>query len=148
MNKRECKARLKDIVELVDKRIFTIERYDKKLMKETEEKIEDLSWHFEINSIMPNSFDTEKMMKEILVDYFYYDEEIVNIRRNMMCLTDNIYDHIEEMSEGVTKKEWERFYNKIVLVEVSLRFKELEIKSIEEFIEYMKELKTKLQDLI
>lgn len=148
MDKRERKSRLKDIIEMVDKCIIGIEQHDKVLMTEAHKRIEDLHWYLEENCIVPDSFDPEEMMKEILVDYFGYDREILDIRKDIECLADDIYDHMEEMEEGSNREEWEEFCDHLERLGGFLYIKEQKIKDIEEFIKHMKELKSELQDLI
>ena len=148
MDKRERKSRLKDIIKMVDKCIVDTEKHDKALMIETQEKIEDLHWYFEQNCIVPDSFDPEEMMKEILVDYFNHDTQIVRIRKNIEFLADDICDHMKEMEEGSNREDWEEFYDHLTYLSGFLYIEENEINNIEEFMKNINELKNGLQDLI
>ncbi len=148
MDKRERKVRIKEIIEKVDKSIIGIEKFEKILMQETYQKIEDLYYYLECNCIVPNSFDTEKMMQEILSDYFNYDSEITDIKKDIEDLTNDVYDHINEMENNSSKKEWEVFFSNIEFIEDIISFEDQEINTVEKFIEHMKQLKSKLESLI
>lgn len=148
MDKRERKSRLKDIIEKIDKSIIGIEKFDKKLMEETYEKIDDLFCYLEDKCIVPNSFDTEKMMQEILDDYFTHDEEIMDIKKDIEELTNDVYDHINEMENNSSKKEWEQFFSNIEFIEDIINFEDQGINTVEQFIDHMKKLKTNLQNLV
>ena len=147
MDKRERKARLKEIITMIDESLVSIED-TKKFMKETEKKIDDLSWYFEMHCITPNSFDTEKMIQEILVDYFDNDNEIIEIRSDIQSLREEVYEHIDEMKDGANKEEWESFYSELEYIEDIIDIEEQEISSVEGFIENMKQLKIQLQNLV
>ena len=88
------------------------------------------------------------MMKEILVDYFNNDEDIIEIRDSIEGLKEDTYDHIDEMKEGSNKEEWEEFYSNLEYIDDIIDFEEQEISNVKEFIENMKELKSRLNDLI
>lgn len=148
MDKRERKSRLKDIIEAIDESVVSIEGFDKRLMVKTQKKIYDLYLHLENHCIVPDSFDPDEMMKEILVDYFNNDEDIIEIRDSIEGLKDDTYDHIDEMKEGSNKEEWEEFYSNLEYIDDIIDFEEQEISNVEEFIENMKELKSRLNDLI
>lgn len=147
MDKRERKARLKDIIKMIDESFSSIEGA-KKIIDKAEEKIDDLVWYFEENCIMPNSFDAEEMMKEILVDYFDNDDEIIAIRSDIQSLRDDVYEHIGEMRESSNKEEWEYFYSNLEYIEDIIDIEEQEITKVDEFIENMDELKNRIQELI
>lgn len=148
MDKRERKTRLKEIIEAIDKSIVSIEGFDKRLMVETQKKIDDLYGYLENHCIVPDSFDPDEMMKEILVDYFNNDEDIIEIRDSIEGLKEDTYDHIDEMKEGSNKEEWEEFYSNLEYIDDIIDFEEQEISNVKEFIENMKELKSRLNDLI
>jgi len=148
MDKKERNSRLKDIVEAIDKSINGIEKYEKKIMKETYEKIDDLYCYLEDRCIVPNSFDTEKMMQEILDDYFTHDEEIMDIKRDIEELTNDVYEHINEMEDGSNKEEWERFFSNIEFIEDIICIQYENINTVEKFIEHMKKLKSDLESLM
>ena len=148
MDKKERNSRLKDIVEAIDKSINGIEKYEKKIMKETYEKIDDLYCYLEDRCIVPNSFDTEKMMQEILDDYFTHDEEIMDIKRDIEELTNDVYDHINEMENNSSKEEWEQFFSNIEFIEDIICIQYENINTLEKFIEHMKKLKSDLESLM
>ena len=148
MDKRERKSRLKDIIKDIDKTIGWLETDAKKTIKTIQGKIDDLSWCLEMNCLMPDSFDTDEMMKDILVEYFDYDEDIIEIKGGIDSLREDVYGHIEEMKDGSNKEEWEEFYSNLEYVEDIIDIKEQEITDVEDFIENMKELKNRLEDLV
>jgi predicted CopG family antitoxin len=117
-------------------------------MTKTEKKIDKLYCYLENHCIVPDSFDPEEMMNEILVDYFNNDVELVDVRRDIISLTDDVYDHIQEMKEGSSKYEWEKIYSNIQFIEEIINFEEQEVKNIDEVIECIKVLNNKLKDLI
>ena len=57
MDKRERKTRLKDIVGAIDKSIIGIEKFDKRLMLETQKKIDDLYGYLDNHCIVPDGFE-------------------------------------------------------------------------------------------
>ena len=148
MDKRERKTRLKEIIEVIDKSIIGIEKFDKRLMLETQKKIDDLYGYLDNHCIVPDGFDPDEMMKEILADYFNNDEEIMEIIGDIESLKEDTYDHIDEMRESSNKEEWEEFYSNLEYIDDVIDFEEQEISNVEEFIENMKELKSRLNDLM
>ena len=52
------------------------------------------------------------------------------------------------MKEGSNKEEWEEFYSNLEYIDDIIDFEEQEISNVKEFIENMKELKSRLNDLI
>ena len=141
MDKRELKKRLKNIVGAIDNCIIEIEEYDKKFMDKTEKKIDELCCYLENHCIVPNSFHPEEMLKDIVIDYFNHDNKIIEIRREIVSLTEDVYEHLTKMNEGSTKKEWERLYQSILFMEEIINFKEQETKNVEEVINCINILK-------
>ena len=148
MDKRKLKSELKNIVEIIGNYIENIEKFDEEFMTGIEDKIDELHWLLEKHCLVPDSFDPEKIISDIIFDYFNHEQEIIRIRKDINNLTDDVYNHIQEMKEGSNKCEWEKLYSNIKSAEEVINFKENEIKNIVEFIKYMKKLKSNLESLI
>lgn len=148
MNKRERKSRLKDIINMIGKSLNHVKDDANEVIGKAQEKIDDLSWYLEEKCIVPESFDAEEMKKEILVDYFDNDEDVIEIKDEIESFREDVYEHVEEMREGLNKEEWEEFYSNLEQIEDIIDIDEQEISDIDTFIDNMEQLKRDLEDLL
>lgn len=148
MDKRERKTRLKNIIKMVNEGIVSVEEGAKVVIGTAQDKINDLGDYLEVHCIEPPCFDTDEMIKEILIDYFDNDTEVTEIKNEIQSLKEDILEHTEEMREGSNKDEWEDFYSSLESVDEVLDVHEQNIEDVDSFIENMGQLKNNLEDLI
>ena len=72
----------------------------------------------------------------------------MDIKKDIEELTNDVYDHINEMENNSSKKEWEQFFSNIEFIEDIINFEDQGINTVEQFIDHMKKLKTNLQNLV
>ena len=148
MNKREFKVRVKEIIESIDESIKYIEENSKPMLDEAKEKLDNLEEYLDYHCINPDGFDSEELLQEILEDYFENDNEIINIVSDIESLRDDIQEHIDEMSEGTRKEEWEELHYELCGMELILDVSENGADDVDSYIDNMRELKNQLFDLI
>ena len=148
MNKREFKVRVKEIIDAIDESIKYIEENSKPMLDEAKEKLDDLEGYLDYHCINPSGFDSEELLQEILEDYFENDNEIINIVSDIESLRDDIQEHIDEMSEGTRKEEWEELHYELCGMELILDVSENGADNVDSYIDNMCELKNQLFDLM
>lgn len=147
MDKRERKARLKEIIELVDEAIEMVKGTPYDIFEEAKDKLEDTFDYMESNCIVPEGFDPEELMVGMIKDYFDNDDEILNLVGQIEGFREEVEERIGEMREGVNKEEWEDFLYNLDNIEEVIDVEGAYITDIESYIEALQELKNNLENL-
>ena len=148
MNKREFKVRVKEIIDAIDVAIKYIEENSKPMLDGAKEKLDDLEEYLDYHCINPDGFYSEEVFQNILEDYFENENEIINIVSDIESLRDDIQEHIDEMSEGTRKEEWEELHYELCGMELILDVSENGADDVDSYIDNMCELKNQLFDLM